>query len=314
MINIWDKMERGSRRRASLIKEIYYIKEENTGRYGLRIDLFEENAKYIKEIKLKKIDFIRRSNNNNIVSWAILLKDINEYEIFSTFCNDLIGAAENTDNEIIMINVIMNRLDRWQKLFSQNLEKKFPLEKQMGLFSELYFINEYLINSIGEKFAINHWGGPDSDLQDFIFANSTLEVKSYLTNKSDAITISNVQQLTTPKEFLYLVALSLSRNNHGVDVYNLITEILEKIKDKADLTTVEMFDEKIANYGYNHLLHQDQLEKFMVDKVAFYKVTEEFPKILPSSLVEGVINLIYQIDLTRCEKFLIKPDDIRIEV
>lgn len=315
MTNKWLNMPVGSQRRASTKKEIYWIKELATGRYGLRIDidiLFDES---IKEIKLKNIDLIKVSSQSpNIISWVLLLKENEEHEIFQKLCEDLVDSSEDTKDDSAMITVIINRLKRWQKLFDRKLNRKLPFEVQMGLYSELFFLNEKLSNIVGVYNAIDSWVGPDFDLQDFIISDAVIEVKSYLTSKQESVFISNMHQLESPKENFYLAVLGLSKNSDGNTIDDLVKEIKSKLIDERDLTIIDIFEDKVFMYGYHELLHLDELDTFKIDKITFYKVDNEFPKLTSNSIPSEIVKVQYQIDLTKCSDFKIDISEMKIEV
>lgn len=315
MTNKWLNMPVGSQRRASTKKEIYWIRELATGRYGLRIDIATAFDESVKEIKLKNIDLIKVSNHNpEKISWVLLLKENEEHDIFQKLCGDLVDSSEDTKDDQAMITVIINRLTRWQKLFDRKLNRKLSFEVQMGLFSELFFLNEKLSNIIGVNNSINSWVGPDFDLQDFIMSDMVIEVKSYLTSKHESIFISNMYQLESPKENFYLAVLGLSKNNEGNTIDDLVKKIKSKLTDETALSTLDIFEEKVFMYGYHELLHLDELETFKVDKITFYKVDDQFPKLVSNSIPSEIIKVQYQIDLTKCSNSKVNISEMKIEV
>lgn len=315
MTNVWFDMPGGSQRRATTKKEIYWIREHGTGKYGLRIDLSLDNDENVSEIKLKNIDFFKSySPSNRLNSWVLLLNDYEEHDIFQKLCEDLIDSSEHTKDEPAMIKVIINRLDRWQKLFDRKLKRKLSFELQMGLFSELYFLKEYLSNTIGINKSIEAWGGPESDLQDFLMTNCVIEIKSHLTSKNEVISISSIHQLESPKEYFYLGVIALSKSSEGDTVDDLIKQIKALLLLQGSEEIVNVFEEKVLEYGFHELLHFEQLEIFKVDRVTFYKVNNYFPKLDSTSIPSQIIRIQYQIDLTRCLDYQMNFNDMKIEV
>lgn len=308
--NPWIVMSNGSQRRASMIHDIYWIREEIEGKYGLKISLnflLEDGDLDISSIKLKNIEVFENKTSKKTHLY-LLLKDQSAYELFYQLCNDLIIKAETTKNEQGIIKILINRLNRWKNLLVNNYDKSVPLETQMGLFSELDTLLNYVSSKLPIEEAVCSWGGPDADRQDFILENLALEVKSHRSGKSECVTISNLHQLYSTKENFILRVYSLDKNENGITIEDLIQEIKKLLLINEAYKEIDLLEQKINQYGYFDSIHQKYLTTFKVDKVSIYNVTKEFPKLIVDDIPGEIINLKYQIDLAKCKNFLLDEE------
>ena len=132
---------------------------------------------------------------NNGVEQFIFLNHNKDWNIFLILCRDLIEVAKKCETDQKMIRATQLRLQRWQQLLKSEFRKEFPIEKQMGLFSELLCLRDLIIPKLGVASAIKSWVGPDYDKQDFLLDTLAIEVKSYKTSKGELINISSKEQL-----------------------------------------------------------------------------------------------------------------------
>lgn len=238
----------------------------------------------------------------------LLLNDKNDIEIFEVLCRDLISVAVGNENDQDMISKIALRLLRWKKLLQQDLKNSFSVQKQMGLFGELHFIKDVLKNEIGLEQAIENWNGPNFDKQDFVLENAVAEVKTYKTANEKVVEISSKEQLYTPKENLFLAAFSLSENRVGYTVKDLVDDIIENVVGQS---LRDAFINKVEKYGFIPELVKEPLISFIVDESNYYKVENEFPRVVPDNLAQGIQRLKYTIDLTSCEDYKIEKEELK---
>lgn len=310
--NLWEEMSIGSKRRASFPHDIYWIREELRGEYGLKISLKQTKALKIKveDIKFRNIEFLKARRKGNEEEWYLLLKEQGEWEIFLKLCNDLIDQVDSIQKEETVITVIINRLKRWQKLLINSVPNQLSPEIQMGLFSELHSLLHHVTQLTTLKEAIHSWGGPESDIQDFVFAERALEVKSHRSNRGEFVTISNPYQLYSVKKHFNLIVYALSRTEQGQTISDLVDLIKTELEKEMLLKEIDLLDHKTAQYGYFDLVHKDKLINFHIDKITSYELSETFPRVSIEHIPVGVRNLKYQIDLTKCEQYKVSTESL----
>lgn len=308
-INPWEGMGEGSRRRVdtSIKYNLFWILDIG-GKYGFYIQspVFIEDTD--KKITLKGITIIRR-NENNHGSLYLILNNKEEWEIFHTLCEDLIEAAKRCSGEEYVTAAVEKRLVKWQRMLQDNTYKNFTIEKQMGLFAELVCLKNIIAPELGVKQAVVSWVGPDFDKQDFLIDKAVVEVKAYRTSKGERVQISSLQQLQSPKDPLYLIANGLTNTENGLSVKDIADSITRMLGE--DLETIDMFDQKLEDYGYiSRLIEKQQLYKFILDIQKVYEVTELFPKINREDIKPQIIQVKYSIDLSQCSEFEVAQDDL----
>lgn len=132
-----------------------------------------------------------------------------------------------------------------------------------------------------------------------------LEVKSTLSSKGSIITISSAFQLETTKNNLFLIFYSLSQTQNGESISDIINYIDKKIKNEEIKIK---FYKKLFNIGYN--LTETEYDKFRIDKINYYKITDNFPKISSKNLDLRIKEVKYKIDLTFCDSFKVSKKNL----
>lgn len=285
---------------------IYWI-ADILSRYGLMIQCKESSFTEEHLIKLKgiQVELDTTTSPNKLI---LLLNDKGDVEIFEVLCRDLISVASSNPVDSDMISKIAQRLLRWKKLLQNDLKYTFSSQKQMGLFGELTFIQLVLGNEVGFEEAIKTWNGPLYNKQDFILEKTAAEIKTYNTAKEKIIEISSKEQLYSSKENLILAAFAVSENKAGYTVKDLIDEISNQISSDS---VNEMFIAKVEGYGYIPELVREPLVSFIVDETNYYKVNDDFPRIIPGEISTGIQRVKYTIDLNTCNSFEINEEELK---
>lgn len=303
--NPWLQLDRLSRIRVkeSINYHAFWIVDA-LNQYGLMIQCNEDFKQPIREIKLNgiQIQLDQSSTPNKLI---LLLKDRKDWEIFLILCNDLIRVMKEHDEDII-VNV-MKRLERWQKLLRKATLRIMSKEEQMGLYSELKILLDYIIPAYGVSTGIHGWVGALGDKQDFLLENFAIEVKSFRMTSGNTVWISSKEQLNPEKNPLYLFACALNEGGSGETVADLVVSIIGKIKN--EILSSE-FIQKIEEYGYFPEVTQESLSKFLLEKVKGYEVREGFPKIESEHVSPLIPNLKYSIDLSGCAQFKMSINSI----
>jgi hypothetical protein len=289
----------------------YWVTNEN-GKYGYLIESNEIFELPDKKNKLKGIT-VNFGNTETGSEFLMFLEEKENWQIFFALCNDLSKASENQESVNNFILAVQSRLSRWQKILQKDLKKPMTREMQMGLFTELACIKDFIEPAIGIKQALNSWVGPDSDKQDFLLDNFILEIKSFKTSKSPIASISSPGQLYSEKEPIYLVCFALTNSENGQSINDLIDEIKELIRNSNHTDQLnELFELKLDSCGYIPVFDEEiPLLSFIVDNVNTYAVNDDnFPKVTPQMIPSEISNLQYGIELTQCADFQVDIEEI----
>ena len=265
-------------------------------------------SKEYKNILIKNdfLNIILSKTKYNEKNLIILLEDLFYQDIFDIFIEDILECIfENEKNENFF-NILINRINKWINFFSNTKKEGLSLQKQIGLYGELYFI----LNFNDTKQNIFNWKGYDSYDKDFYFEDFGIEVKTTAKKKPYLINISNEKQLSL-KGFkkIFLFVLIIEKSFHGNDNLN---EIIKKIKNKIsnDIECLKMFNNKLLKYGYLESQSTFYKNSFIKLKEYFYEVSKEFPKITENDLKKGIGNIRYSINLSDCNEYQITKEKI----
>ncbi|VXC02585.1 conserved hypothetical protein [Bacillus mycoides] len=274
------------------------------GQYGLMIQCNEDFIQPKREIKLKGIQ-IKIDNTSTPNHLILLLKDLKDWELFLVLCNDLVHVLKEHGENII--RNIVKRLERWQKLLQREALRVMSKEEQMGLFSELKILQDYLIPKYGCSGGIHSWVGALGDKQDFLLENLAIEVKSYRMTAGHSVWISSKEQLNSEKQPLYLFGCALNEVTSGETIADLVQSISEQVETEGLLNE---FIDKVEQYGYISELQQESLSKLRLEKISCYEVGEGFPKISLNHVSPLIKSMKYSIDLSGCSQFEVDVPNI----
>jgi hypothetical protein len=305
--NPWAGMPLNSRRRVSagLPQDFFWLTDDR-GRYGLYLNSAASLDNGAPEISLRGITVLVDNVADRGSELYLLLNGNEDWELFLALCSDLTAACAQLDNSADWIPIIRQRLRRWHLFLKQNSTLQLSLEQQMGLFSELAFLREFLLSAIGTKDSLNSWVGPDFDKQDFSLPGRLVEIKSYPSSRGPVVQISSLQQLDNSIKPLSLVAYGLTRTDSGSSIQDLVQQISSVLAaDSSDWP--EIFAGKLAEYGYFDWIPTESLYRFAVDKISAFAVSDSFPRLLAKDVSSRIVSVKYTIDLSKCTEFEI-PD------
>lgn len=225
-------------------------------------------------------------------------------QVFFVLCENLINATIGCQSEEIAIVAIKNRFSTWKKLF-KNPSSAMTDETYKGLFGELYFLKNWMIQKYGSNIAVNSWSGADRTAKDFSVSKDWFEIKTVSTN-AETVKISSLTQLDSP----FVGKLVLVKTEKMSDEYDdgecsveqLMTSILDQISDES---VKDLFVEKVVQYGYDIDNTNLNSHKYRTSKMCFYKVDNDFPKITAKEVPNiEIVRVSYELSISSIEKYL----------
>lgn len=187
-------------------------------------------------------------------------------------------------------------LERWRELLEQLAPGDIQLSALAGAWGELWFVRELLRR--GAPWA-GLWQGPVGAMHDIAGPQGDhIEVKSTTARGPLVVEVHGVGQLDPPRiGRLLLGVLSL---RHGPDEGEAMDEMVKTCvafgADHADLLRL------LRTIGINPGARDFTTIRFAVTSVWLFDVGRDFPRVVPSSLVNGlppeVVSLSYLLDLT----------------
>ncbi len=286
----------------------FFWGRDTSGRYLLILkcsafEIREELKNRRMELSGVKID-IRLIPDTKETFFMVLLQRTENADIFLALCNDLIQKTEPIAETSTAIETMFSRLERW-RVFLSRARKDILSERQVqGLFGELKFLKKCIEKyHVSPASAVEGWYGPIGGPHDFVLGQSAIEIKSTTESQSDSILISSENQLQTHLEHLYLHIFMLSRANDcmagGISLNCIVRKLREKFTGEALL---DIFEERLLDAGYIDITDYD-LPHFSVSETRTYEVSENFPRITPDMLPEGIKDVSYKINFSSISSY-----------
>lgn len=254
---------------------------------------------YLKRFAGVEVQIIPSLNNKKEL--AIILLDEELTDIFAVFIEDLINSLLDINNSENALVIISKRINYWKKLFGKFSRSLLTPEQQRGLFGELYFINQVLIET-NNKQILNAWKAPNGTNQDFYTNFKAIEVKTSKSN-SQSIKIANEYQLdTSGLNKLFIAFYKLYELPDGTTLLNIINDIRLLLNSNIDL--INAFNAKLIDLGILPEVEEEYNEiGYSVREEKYYDVTSEFPKITALMVNESISKISYDVDLGYCLNF-----------
>lgn len=243
---------------------------------------------------LPRLKGIRVQWTSDPCSVQLALGKGHDAEMFALLCRDLLAFTAVAQTQVECLDRLCIRLMKWQRLLSKGGLRLLADHEIRGLFAELWFLKNELQPRLG-KGCIAAWKGPSGFPQDFAADNKIFEIKSHLVGSPQVVKIASPAQLWVDGADLYLCVYHLAEvSAGGKSLAALIDEIAAFLGAHASAT--EDFEEKLAGLGYLDL-PEYRADSFAIIKQDIVRVTDSFPRIIPSSLPAGVIDVTYAIQL-----------------
>lgn len=237
-------------------------------------------------------------------------------EVFSCLCENLIASVKESPTEKVLIQSVVNQLEKWRNLFDRAKTDGLSVEEQQGLYGELSFLYKFLSrNIVPNSKVLEYWVGIDSALRDFQGTEWAVEAKTTATNNPQKVTINGERQLDDTlltKLYLYHCSVEVSKFN-GETLPEKVEKVREKLQD--DSPALSVFNEKIFTAGY--LDNQAELYTNRCYKIRnehYYRVSGEFPRIREEELQDGVCEVKYSIVLAMCSDYSIPENKLFNEI
>ena len=278
----------------------FFWGKDSEGHQLLVIVFCSEHLKIFtpKDILLSGIrtDIRKVPETDEAIFLLCLMNNENE-DIFYSLCMDLLEKTRSIPNVLIAIEVLHNRLLEWSDFLSKTNKKHLTNQQIQGLFAELCFLKELIVdNEYSKESLLSSWQGPERNAHDFILGDIAVEIKSVAGSHAESVRISSENQLSTYLEHLFLKCYFLSVDQDGEKGISLnyqVSKVLELL-DHQEL--IEIFEKKLIAAGYINLSEYD-CPSFGIEKEQTYQVRDDFPRITPATLPQGITKVSYDLEL-----------------
>ena len=228
-------------------------------------------------------------------------------EVFRSLADDLVRALASAESAADVVALLVARLVMWQEFLRRFGARGMSREAQLGLFGELVFLRDYLLQVIPPRSALDAWAGGRRAAQDFQTSRGSVEVKTTAAATPHSIRIANLRQLDDRGlAALFVCLVQVSESDDGSET---LSDCIGRLRQRllphgADFTT------RLLEAGYVEA-HRDLYQvRYSVDSVRFYRVGEGFPRLLPPDVPDGVEEVAYSVALAGCREFVCTDRDV----
>jgi Putative PD-(D/E)XK family member, (DUF4420) len=264
------------------------------------------------KLKDVKVDIRANPSVSNPLLFTISLENKLLTDIFSIVCEDLITGVASLTESAVILRGILKRLEKWQLLFEKYHNGSLSPEVQQGLYGELSFLRKLIQESTDIAVCLNSWVGTTAYFHDFHWHSWAIEVKTSSPRAQTKLRISSVEQLDDKGlAFLGLCHYVLdTQTNKGETLNQIVNELSELFYSKSS-SLGNQFKSKLLEVGY-FTVHQPFYETthYNLINTTYYKIEENFPRLIPSSMPLGIEEVKYSINLNQCQPYQINELDL----
>ena len=233
--------------------------------------------------------------------------------VFDPLVNDISAAAAREPSAEGAAVALLTRLEFWRSLLRDMEAQGMTRTRRQGLVGELHCL-QHLLLGLGKVPAVDAaagWTGPLAANHDFQFPGGAIEVKATVAKKPTSLVITNERELdSTGAGNLLLVAVELDerQGGTGTSLRDLVQGTRQAL---ADPVAIQIFDERIAAYGYlpghEHLYDEP---RYTVRNTAAWRVRDAFPRITEGELRPGVGDVTYKIVTAGLDSYSVSLPDV----
>lgn len=269
---------------------------------------FSVNQQYLKRFTGVEIQVLP---TNELI---IILQENDLSDIFIMFIEDImksISSASTADDALLNIS---QRVSYWKRLFGKFTGGLLTPQQQRGLYGELLILELLLKETKNFARVLEAWQAPAGTNQDFYFGTTSIEVKTSKSN-TPAMKIANEFQLDSSLfKNLFIAFIRISELQDGENtLLNKINELRSLLKTYPLL--VDDFNLKLSHLGISADLESEyDKTSYDIRNIKYYKVTDDFPRIISSMVDKAVSHISYEISPNECSEFEIFSETVIKEV
>ena len=218
-------------------------------------------------------------------------------ELFAQMVDDVLDITEAAPSEEAAVRAFVGRIVAWKRFMHEMRPTGLSDSEEIGLLGELVVL-DMLLDTLTADQAIQSWTGPEDGVQDFVWAQSAIEVKTTLGAK-DIIHISSMDQLDpSPLDQLRLIRVRARPGSGGKTLPQWGDTVAERCQQ-----ALPDFSNRLLSAGYAEVQRDQYTHQFIVDGLDAYAITEEFPSLRRARAPEAVREANYQLDLRLAKSF-----------
>lgn len=300
-----------ARRVSEINRWDFYWARDGVGNFLLVLNHDHASSSHGRLPHLKGIEVsIQEASEPSKLSLAIRLLDSSLRDLFHRLCLDIIESTAGASSENEAVETALARTWRWHHMLRGGGSGLLSPEEQKGLIGELLVLERYFLPVLSPGVATSAWRGPLGEPKDFVVGRTAIESKARSTASAAAVHISSEYQLDdsdTDRLFLHLAVIDPCPADE-VGGFT-VTEVACRVRDylrTTDERTVEHFNALLMAAGFRYVDDYSPT-RWKGGERGIYRVTGDFPRLVPATLPAGVENVRYMLSLGPCGSFLVNP-------
>ncbi len=230
---------------------------------------------------------------------ALTRKESGSFELFTEMVGDVAGAmdvaADGGEEQILRAMLV--RIRSWQEFMRKGIQA-LGTEAEIGLAGELSFLSALLSSGLPKNLAVESWVGSLDGIQDFMLGTGAVEVKATLASLGFPAKIGSLEQLDDcVRKPLFVSGIRFSQRETGQSLPDFVSSI--KAELKGDTEAERVFQERLLAAGYFDTHADRYSRRFSLEKLRLVEVGDNFPRIIPGNVPDGIRKVMYEIDLDR---------------
>ncbi len=222
--------------------------------------------------------------------------------LFTRLAEDLLEATVDCSDPG---PVVVQRLERWRRMFSRKPSCLLEENELRGLVAELDFLMEQAMPTIGSLAAARAWRGPFDGPKDFVMDRVEVEVKA-VRRQAARVHVSSLEQLTDAGLPLFLWTTVLDMEPRQDPVAMSPTSLVARARAEAacNVLATEALEQALLAAGYEDRPEYERWEVRLGPRRC-YGVREDFPRLQRSQVVRSISSCAYEVEVEALAPYLV---------
>lgn len=219
-------------------------------------------------------------------------------DLFSFMVEDLIITLINNSEskDGVLFELFIKRIRAWQDFMQRGDSVILSREAETGLSGELEVLDSILKAGFPPSLAMDFWKGPVKGVQDFIFDQGAIEVKSTLSPTGFSAYIDSIEQLDDSfVKPLFLACVRFEISDLGISLPEKISCLRDVIANTP--SALNTFNLLLISAGYFDATQDKYVRKFICSEEKYFPITGDFPRIIRSDVPKFIKNVRYEVDI-----------------
>lgn len=250
---------------------------------------------------------VERANpdNTRILCLALTRRAAGSTELFAAMACDVVGALDEAAavgaSEQKLLTIFLGRVSAWQEFMRKGSPTLSP-EAEIGLAGELFMLRTIIDAGVPLVSAIEAWVGPLDGVQDFVLGTGALEVKTTLSSSGFLAKIGSLEQLDdSVRQPLLMAGVRLHQIETGQSLPDLVAEMRDVSAGEPE--AVRLLGERLIAAGYFDPHIDRYIRRFNLVDTHIVEVKDNFPRLTPSRVPQGIMKATYEIDMDKITGF-----------